>query len=98
MRATGRIVVLALLALVVGAGLALQHQAAIELRDEVALLREQHRTVARLRSERARLDAAQLSPADLAGLRADHAAVARLREEVEALRQRVTEAERAAGP
>lgn len=88
----------AALALLVAAGWALQHQAKVELRDEVEWLREQNRAVARLRAERERLLAAQVPPSELAALRADHAAVLRLRDEVEALRARVAERERAVGP
>jgi uncharacterized protein HemX len=82
------------LALVAGAALWLQRQAADALRGEVALLREENHELAKLRAEHERLVAAQLPAAELARLREDHAAVMRLRAEIEALRRNVEQKER----
>ena len=86
------------LAVLVGAGLGLQRGVNQELREEVALLREQNRVVGQLRADQQRLRAAQISAEKLASLRADHAAVERLRGEVENLRTRVREMEQAVAP
>ena len=80
--------VLATVTVVVAAGLALQQQAAIELRDEVELLRESTRDFARVRAENLRLAAARVAAAELETLRADRAAVVRLRGEIDALQKR----------
>ena len=75
-------VLLLAVALVAGAALWLERQAAVQLRDEIALLRDERRELARLRAENQRLAGALPPPATLAALRADHAAVLRLRGEV----------------
>lgn len=98
MRISRPLLVLVILALIAAAGWALQWQRSEALRDELGLLREQSRTVARLRAERARLAQAQLPPGELAALRSDHAAVERLRREVEALAAEVKAKEREANP
>ena len=82
------------LALVAGASLWLQRQAADALRSEIGLLREENRELAKLRAENQKLVAAQLPAAELARLRADHAAVVRMQGEIEALRKSVQEKER----
>jgi len=86
------------LAVLVGAGLVLQRGFNQELREEVALLREQNRVIPQLRLDQQRLRAAQIPPERLEGLRADHAAVERLRGEVDNLRSRVREMEQAVAP
>ena len=83
------------LALVAGASLWLQRQAADALRSEIALLRDENRELAKLRAENERLVAAKLPAAELERLRADHAAVVRMQGEIEALRRSVQEKERA---
>ena len=83
------------LAVVAGVALWLQRQAASQLRDEIALLREQNRELARLRAESQRLAAALPPAGELERLRADHAAVARLRGEIAGLRARVEQRENA---
>jgi uncharacterized protein HemX len=75
------------LALVAGASLWLQRQAATQLRAEIARLREDSRELANLRTENQRLVAAQVPDAELARLRSDHAAVLRLRAELETLKR-----------
>src|SRR5260221_11537878 len=81
--------VLIALALVAGAVLLLQRQSAAQLREEIALLREEHRGIARLRAENQRLLAAQLPEAELERLRSDRAAVVRLRGEIEKVKNGV---------
>jgi hypothetical protein len=76
------------LALAAGASLWLQRQAAAALRDEIMLLREENRELARLRAERQRLLTAQVPVAELERLRADRAAIVRLRDEIEKLKAR----------
>ncbi len=83
------------LALVAGAALLLQRQIAAQLRDEIALLRDENRTLARLRAEHERLTAAQIPAAELERLRADRAAVVQLRAEIEQLKARTDERARA---
>ncbi len=83
------------LALVAGASLWLQRQAAAVLRDEIVLLREESRELARLRAENQRLVSAKLPAPELERLRADHAAVMRLRSEIETLKDNVQQRERA---
>jgi len=80
---------------VVVVSLALQHQANVELRGLIGLLREQNGEVDRLRAEQLRLIRAQISPAELESLRADHAAIATLRSEIELAKARLTESEHA---
>ena len=84
-------VVLLALAFVAGAALWLQRQSATQLRGEIALLRDEHRKLAELRAENARLIAAQPSAAQLEAMRADHAAVLRLRGEIEKLKAETDE-------
>jgi hypothetical protein len=81
---------------IVTSGLVLQWMSNRELRDEVALYREQADNRTRLEAEQQRLRAAQLPAAEQAALRADHAAVVRIRNEVESLRTQVEQAEREA--
>ena len=95
MRIHWQLPALALLVLIIGAGLALQRQANGELRGEIALLREQNRELDRLRVEKRRLVNAQVAAAELESLRADHAAIARLRGEIETAKARLIEMERA---
>src|SRR5258708_7125210 len=83
------------LAIVAGAALWLQRQAAAQLRDEIALLREERGKVVRLRAENSKLTAAQVSAAELERLRADRAAVVQLRGEIEKLKAGVDDRERA---
>lgn len=85
----------ALLAIVVGSGLALQRHANQELRDAALLLREQNRESDDLRAEHDRLMQRQISTAELERLRADHADLARLRDEVDQLRAHVQAMEQA---
>lgn len=94
MRVTWQLLVMAALVGVVAVSLALQHQANVELRGLIGLLREQNQEVLRLRAEQTRLIRAQISPAELESLRADHAAIARLRSEIELAQTRLTESER----
>ena len=90
------------LALVAGAALLLQRQAAVQLREEIALLRDEQRELAQLRAEHQRLVAAQVSEAELARLRADRTAVVQLRGEIERWKARTEEKahalEQVAGP
>jgi len=83
------------LAVVAGAALWLQRQAAAGLRAEITLLRAEDRDLARLRGENARLAAGQISADKLEQLRADHAAVQRMRHELEALKTDLEKRERA---
>lgn len=86
---------LLVLAVVAGAALWLQRQAAVDLRDELALLRGDQRETARLRAENQRL-AEALPPAEkMQELRADRAAVVRLRSEIEKTRGNLATRERA---
>jgi Tfp pilus assembly protein PilN len=98
MRINWQLLMLAFLAVGIGAGLALQRQANGELRDEIGLLREQNREVGRLQAEKARLTAARVSGEELENLRADHAAVLRLRAEIESLRADVKAREQGGHP
>ncbi len=84
------------LALVAGAALWLQRQAAAQLHDEIAQLQEKQRELARLRAEHARLMVAQPSAAELEQLRNDRAALERLRGELNQLKARTDEVTRAA--
>ncbi|MBL9189342.1 MAG: hypothetical protein JNK23_17800 [Opitutaceae bacterium] len=83
------------LALVAGAALWLQRQAATDLRDEIVLLREDSRELARLRAENQRLEETLPPPAKLEELRADRAAVLRLRSEIEKTRDNLEKREQA---
>lgn len=82
------------LAVVAGAGWLLQRQSAAQLRDELALLRDDSHRLAHLRAENAKLLAAQPPAAELERLRSDHAAVMQLRSEIERLRRGIDERER----
>ncbi|MEO6876592.1 MAG: hypothetical protein ABI222_17390 [Opitutaceae bacterium] len=93
MRITWPQITLALLAVMTGAGLALQWQFNEELRSEIALLRGENQKVSQLRREHERLVTGQIPPATLERMRSDHAAVERLRAEVELMRKRVLEME-----
>jgi hypothetical protein len=88
---------LLVLALVAGAWLWLQRQAAETLRAELALLREQNIELARLRADNEQLKASQLPTQELERLQADHAAVLRLRTEVQRTGESVVEKEKAQG-
>ena len=88
--------VLAALAILAGGILTLRHQRAEVLRTEIALARDEQRELAALRAEKRRLAAQQVSDAELARLREDRAAVLRLRAEVDTLRARTEQMERAA--
>jgi Tfp pilus assembly protein PilN len=83
------------LAVVAGAALLLQRQATAQLRDEIALLRDENRELARLRAENKRLAAVLPVATELEQLRADRAAVVRLRGEIEKLKARTDEMARA---
>ena len=83
------------LAVVAGAALWLQRQAAAQLRDEIALLSAESRQLAGLRAENSKLTGAQVSAAELERLRADRAAVVQLRGEIEKLKAGVAERENA---
>ena len=76
------------LAVVAGAGFALQRQSAAALQQEIALLGEENHRLARLRAENQRLQADQAPEAEVERLRADHAALVRLRAEIEAMKAR----------
>jgi hypothetical protein len=76
-------------ALAAGVGLWLQHETTAALQNEIALLRDEQKTLARLRAENQRLSAAQVPEAELARLRADRAALVRLRDEIDRLKARV---------
>jgi uncharacterized protein HemX len=83
------------LAIAAGAALLLQRQSAAQLRDEIALLREENRQLAQQRAENAKLVAAQVPAAEMDRLRADRAAVVQLRAEIEKMKAGVAERERA---
>ncbi len=76
------------LAVVAGAGFALQYQAAEALRQEIALLRDEQRALVRLRAENEKLKALQTPATEVERLRADRLAVLRLRTEIEAMQAR----------
>ena len=83
------------LALVASAALLLQRQSAAQLREEVALRREENRRLEQLRMENAKLMAAQVPAAELDRLHADRAAVVQLRGEIEKMKAGVEARERA---
>ncbi|MDP3071542.1 MAG: hypothetical protein Q8N18_14730 [Opitutaceae bacterium] len=83
------------LAMVAGAALWVQRQVATDLRDELALLRDDSRELARLRAENQRLAAALPPSTKLEELRADRAAVVRLRGEIEKSRDNLEKREQA---
>jgi Tfp pilus assembly protein PilN len=76
------------LALVAGAGFALQRQSAAALQEEIALLRDEQRQLARLRADNERLRAAETPAVEVERLRADRAALVRLRTEIEEMKTR----------
>jgi Tfp pilus assembly protein PilN len=75
-------------AVVAAALWALQREAAMALRQEIALLRDDTRAIGRLRAENEKLKAQQVSAEELLRLQADRAALQRLRNEIEALKGR----------
>ena len=81
-------VALLALAVVAGAGFALQRQSAAALQQEITLLREENHRLARLRAENQRLQADQVPVMEVERLRADHAALLRLRAEIEEMKAR----------
>jgi hypothetical protein len=81
----GFLVVLALLIVAGGVGLASQWRQTLALRGELELLRLEAGDLAQLRAENQRLRERQIPAAELELLRADHAALPRLRAELEAL-------------
>jgi hypothetical protein len=83
------------LAVVAGGAWLLQWQSGAQLRDEIALLRDENRQIAQLRAENAKLVAAQPPVAELERLQADRTAVVQLRAEIEKLKAGVDERERA---
>src|SRR5882672_7071763 len=83
------------LAVVAGAAFWLQRQSGAQLRDEIALLRDENQKLAQLRAEHAQLLAAQTPDAEVDRLRADRAAVVQLRGEIEKLKTGVDQRERA---
>lgn len=84
------------LAVVAGGALLWQRQATAQLRGEIALLRNEHRQLERLRAENQRLVAAQVSDTELAQLRADRAALARLGGELASVKAQTDKMTRAA--
>ena len=76
------------LAVVAGAGFALQRQATTALEQEIALLRDESRQLAGLRAENQRLKAVQTPAAEVERLRADHSAILRLRAEIDEMKTR----------
>ena len=80
--------VLVLVAIVAGLACWVQRETTAALQSELALLRDDHRVIARLRAEQQRLRAAQVPAAEVARLRADRAALLRLRAEIEQLQAR----------
>lgn len=89
--AAGRWIAVALMALAVaaGAGFWLQREEAAVLRREVGWLKEENAALGRLRTENARLKAAETPAHEIERLRADRAAVLRLRAEIDAMKRRV---------
>ena len=71
-----------------GVGLWLQHETTAVLQSEIALLRDEQKTISRLRAENQRLSASEVPEAELARLRADRAALMRLRSEIEQMKSR----------
>ena len=73
----------------------LQRQSGAQLREELGLLQDEHRQLAQLRAENAKLAAAQPPAAEVDRLRADRAAVGQLRAEIDRLKAGLDERERA---
>jgi ABC-type phosphate transport system auxiliary subunit len=71
--------------MVIGVALALQRQATITLRRELAQVRSNTAGLERLRAENRRLRDNQISAAELARLRANHTSLQRLWSELDAL-------------
>lgn len=86
------------LAVVAGAELWLQRQAAAELRGELVLLRDERTRLGHLRADNEKLVAAQPPAAELERLRADRAAAVQLRAEIERLKRGVEARENALKP
>lgn len=83
----GFLVMVAVLVVAGGLGLASQWQQTMLLRGELDGLHDQERELKALRSANERLRGQQVSASELAALRADHAAVGRLRAELEVLKK-----------
>jgi hypothetical protein len=81
----GFFIVLAVLIIAGGAGLASQWRQTMMLRAELESVRLEVGDLARLRAENQRLRDRQIPAAELEALRADHTALPRLRAEIEAL-------------
>ena len=79
---------LLVLAVVSGALWVLQRQSAAALQQEIVLLKDENRILARLRAENQRLQMEQLPAEALQRLQADRAAIQHLRAEIEALKTR----------
>src|SRR4051812_48361342 len=75
-------------AVLAGAKWALERQTARALQQEIALLKDDNRALARLRAENERLRAEQVPAEELLRLQSDRAAIQRLRAEIEALKTR----------
>ena len=84
----GFLVVMAVLVVVGGIGLALQRQETTLLRAELDLARSETRELGRLLEQNRQLREQQISDAELEMLRADHAALPGLRAEIEAFKKR----------
>ena len=94
--AVGFFIVLAVLIVIGGAGLASQWRQTMALRGQLDLMRLEAGDLAQLQAENKRLRDRQIPAAQLEALRADHAALPRLRAELEALGKNQNPA--AAGP
>lgn len=86
------------LAVVAGAGFALQRQSAALLQQEIIVLRDQERNQARLRADNERLRAEETPKAEVERLRADHAALLRLRTEIDQMKSRAEQRSRESVP
>lgn len=91
----GMSVALVVLALLAGGGFWLQRETTTALQSELALVRDEHRALGRLRAEHQRLMAEQPATAELERLRSDRTALMRLRSEIEQLKARVEQMVRA---
>jgi len=89
-------IVLGAVAVAIALGLAWQRLQTRPLLVELEVLRDRQRDRARLQAQRERLLAAPLPEAEVRRLRDDRAAIARMRREVDGLRAKVEEKERAA--
>src|SRR5437868_1285268 len=76
-------------AVVAGAALLLQRQAASLLQAEIGLARDESREISRLQAENQKLSRALPTAEALTAMRSDHAAVLRLRSEIEKLKDNV---------